>query len=218
MLIFLLLRVVPGDPAALLAGDDATPETIEQIRIAWGLDKPIMEQFLIYVRNLLSGDAGMSYQYRTNFSHELVWKVTDLVRSRLPYTILLASSALLINIVVALPLGVFSAMKKGSVFDNAVMGLGSVILAFPHFFIGLIYILIFAISLKWLPAGGSGSLRHLILPAVTLSMHYNVQLTRLTRTEIGQNLASDYIRMCRAKASPSTGCSLSTVCAMPPSR
>ena len=199
VLIFVLLRVVPGDPAALLAGDDATQETIEQIRVAWGLDKPIMEQFFIYIGNLLRGNAGMSYQYRTNFSHELVWTVTDLVRSRLPYTIMLASAALLINIVVALPLGVLTAMKKGSLLDTTVMGLGSVILAFPHFFIGLIYILLFAITLKWVPAGGYGSFKHLLLPALTLSMHYNVQLTRLTRTEIGQNLASDYIRMCRAK-------------------
>lgn len=199
ILIFVLLRVVPGDPASLLAGDDATQETIEEIRTAWGLDKPIIEQFFIYVGNLLSGDAGMSYQYRTNFSHELVWKVTDLVRTRLPYTMMLAGAALLINIVVALPLGVLTAMKKGSMLDNTVMGVGSVILAFPNFFIGLIFILLFAITFKILPAGGSGTLAHLVLPALTLSMHYNVQLTRLTRTEIGQDLTSDYIRMCRAK-------------------
>lgn len=199
ILIFVLLRVVPGDPASLLAGDDATQETIDEIRTAWGLDKPIIEQFFIYVGNLLSGDAGMSYQYRTNFSHELVWKVTDLVRTRLPYTMMLAGAALLINIVVALPLGVLTAMKKGSMLDNTVMGVGSVILAFPNFFIGLIFILLFAITFKILPAGGSGTLAHLVLPALTLSMHYNVQLTRLTRTEIGQDLTSDYIRMCRAK-------------------
>lgn len=203
ILIFVLLRVVPGDPAAMLAGENATPEMVAAIRAKWGLDQPLITQFVVYVKSLISGDAGMSYQYAV--SGTPVWKVTDLVMSRLGYTIQLSLAAISISILVAIPLGVISALKNGSTFDNILTTINFINLSFPVFFIGIILMSIFGLTLKWLPVGGTDSWKSIILPAITLSMHFNVTLMRMTKTEVGRNLTSDYIRMCRAKGCSSLG-------------
>lgn len=119
VLIFVLLRVVPGDPAAMLAGEDATPEQIALIRERWGLDDPLVSQFITYIKSLLSGDAGQSFMYSTT-SGDAVWKVTDLVMNRLPYTIQLASVAICISVFIAIPLGIYTALHQGGIADNVI--------------------------------------------------------------------------------------------------
>lgn len=198
LLIFFLLRVIPGDPAALMAGEEASEEQIAAITEQWGLNESLWTQLTVYLQSLISGNAGMSYQYATT-DGVLLWKVTDLVQSRLPYTIQLASAAIAISVMIAIPLGVLMARKQNSIIDNTISVINYIIISFPVFFIGIILIMLLSLKLSWFPVGGEGSLLHLILPAFTLSMHFTVTLMRMTKTEVSRILTSDYIRMCRAK-------------------
>ena len=197
VLVFVLLRSVPGDTAAMLAGGDATEEQIEELREMWGLNKGLGEQFIIYVRNLLKGDTGWSYQYLEN--GKPLYTAMELVLLRIPNTILLAIAALIIALIVAIPMGVFSAIKPGGIIDNIGMTLTFTIQSFPIFFIGMLLIMIFSLWTGLLPSGGSGKFINLILPAVTLSAHTMAQLLRVTRTEVGRVMDSDFIRTSRAK-------------------
>ncbi len=197
LLAFFLLRVIPGDAATMLAGPEATPEEIADLKAAWGLDKPLTVQFLIYVKKLATGDAGMSYAYRVG--DMLLTPASTLVLARIPNTLLLAVTALILTVIGAVPVGVYTAKHPGGLLDNLVSGTGFVLKSFPLFFIGILLMLVFALKLRWLPTGGTGSFANLIIPAVTLSAHEVVTLTRLTRTEIGRTMRSDYIRTCKAK-------------------
>ncbi len=197
VIVFVLLRAVPGDAATMLAGSDATPEQIAELRELWGLDKSMFEQFFIYVSKLLTGDAGQSYQYTANGIP--LYNAAELVWMRVPYTLLLGFAALLISLIVSIPLGVISALKPNSWLDNAVTSFNFGIQSFPVFFIGMLLILVFSLQLGWLPTGGTGSFKNLLLPALTLSAHTTAQLTRVTRTEVGRVMQSDYIRTSRAK-------------------
>ena len=197
VIVFALLRAVPGDAATMLAGADATPEQIAELRVLWGLDKSMPEQFLIYVSKLLSGDAGQSFQYTANGVP--LYDAAELVWMRVPYTLLLGFAALLISLIISIPLGVISALKPNSWLDNAVTAINFAAQSFPVFFIGMLLILIFSLELGWLPTGGTGSFKNLLLPALTLSAHTTTQLTRVTRTEVGRVMQSDYIRTSRAK-------------------
>lgn len=203
LLIFVLLRVIPGNPAALLAGEEASEEQIAAITEQWGLNDSLGTQFKVYLQSLLSGDAGMSYQYATT-DGMLLWKVTDLVKSRLPYTIQLASMAISMSVIIAIPLGVLTALKQNSALDNVISVFNYVTISFPVFFIGLILIMFFSLQLSWLPVGGTGGFINIILPAFTLSTHFTVTLMRMTKTEVSRILTSDYIRMCRAKGLSNT--------------
>jgi len=196
-LVFFMLRVIPGNAAAMLAGPEATEEEIQALKEAWGLDKPKITQFVIYLQKLITGDAGMSYAYRTGSL--LLTPASTLVWSRIPNTLLLAVTALLITVLASVPIGVYTAKRPGGFLDNLVSSTGFVIKAFPLFFIGIILMTVFATKLGWLPTGGTGSFLHLILPAVTLSAHEVVTLTRLTRTEVGRVMSSDHIRTAKAK-------------------
>ncbi len=197
VLVFVLLRSVPGDMAAMLAGGDATEEQVEELREMWGLNKSLGEQFIIYIRNLLKGDTGWSYQYLEN--GKPLYTAMDLVLMRLPNTFLLAIAALVIALVVSIPIGVISAVKPGGFIDNLGMTLTFTVQSIPIFFIGMLLIMIFSLWTGLLPTGGSGSFAHLILPAVTLSAHTTTQLLRVTRTEVGRVMDSDFIRTSRAK-------------------
>ncbi len=197
VLVFVLLRSVPGDMAAMLAGGDATEEQVEELREMWGLNKSLGEQFIIYIRNLLMGDTGWSYQYLEN--GKPLYTAMQLVLMRLPYTFLLAIAALGIALVVSIPIGVISAVKPGGFIDNLGMTMTFTVQSIPIFFIGMLLIMIFSLWTGALPTGGSGSFAHLILPAVTLSAHTTTQLLRVTRTEVGRVMDSDFIRTSRAK-------------------
>ncbi len=198
VVVFVLLRSMPGDAATMLAGADATPEQVEELREMWGLKKSKPEQFVIYIENLLSGNVGMSYQYTANGVP--IYGALELVMMRLPYTLLLGFAALLISLAVSIPLGVISAMKPNSWVDNFVSSFNFTLQGFPIFFIGILLMLIFSLWLGWLPTGGTDTgVRSLILPAVALSAHTTAQLTRVTRTEVSRVMQSDYIRTSRAK-------------------
>ncbi|CAG0943461.1 Glutathione transport system permease protein GsiC [Anaerolineae bacterium] len=194
ILVFVLLRVLPSDPAALLLRNDATEEQIEEARHFWGLDRPIHEQFIVYLSNLVRGDAGNSFQYtRADIP------AVELVASRIPNTIILSITALLIACTVSIPLGVITSMKPGSLLDNTVFGISFTLTAFPGFFVGMLLILFFALQLRLVPTGGNDQPTSIILPAVTLALPFIVTLTRVTRTEMGRILRSDYIITARAK-------------------
>ena len=199
VLVFLLLRLAPGDPAAILAGDAASTEQIEQIRAGLGLERPIVVQFGIWLARVLHGDLGQSFYYRID--------VASLIGQRMEPSFALASLTILIAILVSIPLGVLAAWRHGGWFDRALMGFSVLGFSIPVFV--LAYMLIWLVSLKlgWLPVQGYARLadgffpflRHLILPAITLSFIYIALIARVTRASVLEALGEDYIRTARAK-------------------
>ena len=202
VLVFLLLRLTPGDPAAIMAGDAASAEQIERIRAGLGLDKPIVVQFGIWLGKVLSGDLGESFYFRI--------KVTTLIAQRLEPTFALATLTILMAVMVSIPLGVLAAWRYGGWFDRALMGFSVLGFSIPVFV--LAYLLIWLVSLKlgWLPVQGYHRLadgvlpfiEHLILPATTLSVIYIALIARVTRASVLEALGEDYIRTARAKGLP----------------
>jgi peptide/nickel transport system permease protein len=197
--VFLLLHLTPGDPAAVIAGDDATPEAVDGIRTKLGLDQPIHVQFGIYVANLLRGDLGTSI-----FSN---LPVLTLVKQRLEPTLVLAASTLVMAVLLAIPMGVLAAWKARTFIDRLVMGFSVLGFAVPGFLVGYLLIYVFAIELKWLPVQGYRPLsqgidqtaRSIILPALALSMAYMALIARMTRASMLDVLSQDYIRTAKAK-------------------
>ena len=202
VLVFLMLRLTPGDPAAILAGDAANTEQIAQIRAGLGLDRPIVVQFGIWVGKLLSGDLGESFYYKQ--------QVTALIAQRIEPTLSLAALTIVIAVLVSVPLGVLAAWRFGSAFDRLLMGFSVMGFSVPVFV--LAYILIWLVSLKlgWLPVQGYQRLadgfwpylRHLLLPSITLSIVYVALIARVTRASVLESLGEDYIRTARAKGLP----------------
>ena len=202
VLVFLMLRLTPGDPAAVLAGDAASSEQIAQIRSGLGLDRPIPVQFGIWFGHLLTGDLGQSYYYKT--------PVTTLIGQRLEPTLSLALLTISLAVLVAVPLGVLAAWRFGGGLDRLLMGFSVLGFSVPVFV--LAYLLIWLVSLKlgWLPvqgykriADGLGPwLYHLILPSITLSVIYIALIARVTRASVLETLGEDYIRTARAKGLP----------------
>ena len=199
LFVFLLLHLTPGDPAAIIAGDEATPEMIDGIRQQLGLDKPLWIQFGIYVASLLQGDLGTSI-----FSN---LPVTTLVQQRLEPTALLAVSTLLVAVLMAVPMGVLAAWKARTLIDRVVMAFSVLGFAVPVFLIGYVMIYVFAIKLGWVPVQGYKPLsngvwqtaRSLILPSLALGMVYMALIARITRASMLDVLSEDYIRTARAK-------------------
>ena len=202
VLVFMMLRFTPGDPAAVLAGDAASTEQIAQIRTSLGLDRSVPEQFLIWAGHLMTGDLGQSYYYKT--------EVTTLIGQRLEPTLSLAVITITLAVLVAVPLGVLAAWRFGSWLDRALMGFSVLGFSIPVFV--LAYLLIWLVSLKlgWFPvqgykrlADGVGPwLYHLTLPAITLSVIYIALIARVTRASVLETLGEDYIRTARAKGLP----------------
>ena len=202
VLVFLMLRLTPGDPAAVLAGDAASTEQIAMIRTSLGLDRSIPVQFGIWFGQLLTGDLGQSYYYKT--------EVTTLIGQRLEPTLSLALITITLAVVVAVPLGVLAAWRFGGWPDKTLMGFSVLGFSVPIFV--LAYLLIWGVSLKlgWLPvqgykriADGVGPwLYHLTLPAITLSVIYIALIARVTRASVLETLGEDYIRTARAKGLP----------------
>jgi peptide/nickel transport system permease protein len=197
--VFLLLHFAPGDPAAIMAGDNATPANIAAIRAKLGLDQPVWLQFLVWVHNLLRGDLGTS----------LFWGegVMTLIGQRAEPTISLALTTITFAVVVAVTLGVVAAAKVGSLLDRAVMGFAVMGFSVPVFVVGYLLIFVFAIILKWLPVQGYTPiaegvlpwLRNLILPSFALGMAYVALIARITRATMLDVLAEDYMRTAKAK-------------------
>jgi peptide/nickel transport system permease protein len=202
VVVFLLLRLTPGDPAAILAGDAASTEQIAAIRASLGLDRSIPVQFAIWAGHLLQGDFGQSYFFKM--------QVTTLIGQRIEPTLALATLTILLAVLVSIPLGVIAAWRFGGWFDRALMGFSVLGFSVPVFVFA--YLLIWLVSLKlgWLPVQGYVRmsedfvlfLKHLILPAVTLSVIYIALIARVTRASVLEALGEDYIRTARAKGSP----------------
>jgi len=202
LLVFLMLRLTPGDPAAILAGDAANTEQIARIRASLGLDQPIVVQFGIWIGNMLRGDLGESFYYKT--------KVATLIGQRLEPTLALATLTITIAILVAVPLGAIAAWRFGGWFDRSLMAFSVLGFSVPVFV--LAYLLIWFVSLKLglLPVQGYQRLadglwpflRHLVLPAITLSVIYIALIARITRASVLEALGEDYIRTARAKGLP----------------
>jgi ABC-type dipeptide/oligopeptide/nickel transport system permease component len=189
--VFLLIHLVPGDPVQQMLGEGAPVADIAATRHAYGLDVPLGQQYLRYWKGVLHGDLGPSLRYGQS--------VTQLIVERYPYTLQLTIAALLLAILISIPAGVRSAQRRGR-WDDKLLSVVSLFgLSFPNFALGPILILFFAIKLGLLPVSGSGSLAHLVLPAITMGGALAAILTRMVRTSMLEELGQDYIRTARAK-------------------
>lgn len=199
LVVFLLLRLTPGDPAAILAGDNATPAQLERIRTSLGLNEPLYIQFFTWINKLLHGDLGVSLISNV--------PVLKMISQRIEPSISLAVATIILSVVVAVPLGVIAAWKRGTWIDRFVMGLSVLGFSVPVFVIGYILIQLFAIDLRWLPVQGFKSmasgfgpfLERLVLPTLALSFIYVALIARMTRASMLDVLGEDYVRTARAK-------------------
>ena len=180
-----------GDPVRLIARGDATEEQRAQLRHSLGLDRPVLEQYRIYVGNALHGDLGVSYRQHVD--------VSRLIALRLPNSLELAGAAFVLAMGIGCALGVLCVIYRDSVLDNVIAGLSVLAQVVPGFWLGLVLVLLFAVHWRILPVSGSGDLTHLILPAVTLALPTLGRMTRLVRGGMLEVLQSDYIRTARAK-------------------
>ena len=187
---FLVLNLA-ADPAAMVAGEDASPEAIEQIRVQYGFDQPLHVRYVDWIGNVLVGNFGDSY----------FWKrpVFDLFLERAPVTLTLALSSLAITIIVGLLLGVLAALKPNGWLDRIALGLGTAAQAVPNFWLGLMIIILLGVMFPIFPVSGDSTWKHFVLPAFVLGMSAVPQVLRLTRAGMIDVLGSDYIRTARAK-------------------
>jgi len=191
LLVFAILRLIPGDPAALIAGVDARPEEVERLRVVLGLDQPAYVQYGRYLGRVITGDLGRSLR-----SQEPV--VTDLA-TRFEASLLLASVSLAIALAVGLPAGVTGAVWRGTTWDSAMTTVSVLGASMPTFWLGLILIGFFSVRLGWLPTSGYGSAEYLVLPAVTLAAFSVASVARTARSCMLDALGYDYVRTARAK-------------------
>jgi len=194
VLVFAVIRLIPGDPARLLAGDMATEETVAELRQRWQLDRPLPVQYAAYLERLARGDLGRSTATSLPVAGELA--------ERFGRTLLLAAAAILVAATLGVLLGILSATRRGSGLDVVATVLALAGVSTPIFWSGLILILLFSVTLGWLPAGGTGTLRHLVLPAVSLGFFGAGVLARQTRSGLLEVLGQDFVRTARAKGLP----------------
>jgi peptide/nickel transport system permease protein/oligopeptide transport system permease protein len=191
LLLFFMLRMLPGDPAQVLAGQMATPEEIENIRQQLGLDRPIYEQYAAYLKRLAQFDLGRSARTQNPVTQE-IW-------ARLPNTLLLAVVAITLACVFGIPAGIISAVRPYSWIDYLVTTSALFGMSMPVFWLGLMLVVVFSVILKWLPAGGTGSWQHVILPSVTLAAFVVAFIARMTRSTMMETLAQDFTTTARSK-------------------
>ena len=195
-LVFILVRLLPGDPASAILGDRATDEDIARINALMGLDKPLMVQFWIFLQNFFRGNLGDSIGYKI--------PVSTLILQRLPVTISLTFYGALLAVALAVPLAFIAAMHRGGTIDNSIRGVFQLGLSLPTFYIGLALLTIFGAQLGWFPIGGYGQtplehVYHLFLPAFALAFHLSAVLMRTLRAAIIEVLTADYVDFARAK-------------------
>ncbi|HEY0207995.1 ABC transporter permease [Acerihabitans sp.] len=199
IIVFAVVRAMPGDPAELIAGPDATGQDVQRIRVEYGLDRSLPVQYGAWLGHMARGDFGVSYIYHRDNS--------ELIFSRLPYSLLLAATALLGALAVGVPLGLAAGLYQGGAVDWLASVFSSVAVATPNFWFGMLAILLFAVTLGWLPPGGfvsldesvAGFARALVLPTLTLGLHGAAVLVRSTRGAVIDTLGEGYIRTARAK-------------------
>ena len=199
VVVFALLEILPGDPAAVILGVNARPDTLAALRAELGLDQPLAARYFAWIGGLLSGDLGRSYTYDV--------PVIELVAERAVVSVPLALLAIILSTALAIPLGVFAASRHNSSGDIAVMGFTQLGVAVPNFWFAILLIIVFSIKLGWLPSGGfSGwetgvwqGLRSLAMPALALALPQAAILARVTRSAVLETLQEDYVRTARAK-------------------
>ena len=199
VVVFLLLRLTTGDPAAIIAGDNATSQDVAAIRARLGLDRPIVLQFGIWLASILRGDLGESFFFKKT--------VAELIAQRLEPTLALAVCTLVLAVTLAVPLGVLAAWRRGTWIDRVVMGFSVLGFSVPVFVVGYLLIYLVAIQLAWLPVQGyqrladgfGGFIVRLILPSITLAVIYVALIARITRASVLEVLNADHVRTARAK-------------------
>jgi peptide/nickel transport system permease protein len=198
LVVFTVLEILPGDPAAVMLGVQATPETIAALHAEYGLDRPAAVRFASWIAGFVNGDLGISYTYRV--------PVSDLIVERLAVTVPLALIAIALSTAIALPLGIFAASRHGRRADAGVMAFSQLGVAVPNFWFALLLVLLFSITLGWAPSGGfpgwsegPAALGALILPAISLALPQAAILARVTRSAVLDALGEDWVRTARAK-------------------
>jgi len=199
LLIFTVMRIIPGDPAQMMLGTEAEPETLEILRDKLGLDEPLIVQYLSWARGVLTGNLGDSLRYNV--------PISALISSRLLVTAPLAGIAILLSIFLGVPTGLYAGTHRNQMGDYGVMIFSQIGLAVPAFWFGILLMLIFAVQLHWFPAGGfipwtrsvSGAFKSLVLPAIALGIIRAAVIARLSRSALLEVLHQDYIRTARSK-------------------
>jgi len=191
LVVFVLVRIVPGDPARLMLGMEASEEAVQAARAQFGFDRPLYIQYVQFVGGALRGDLGQSVRFRR--------PVGDLLRESFPATLELALAATVIALILAVPAGIYAAVHRDGVLDRLLMAGALIGQAMPIFWLGIMLITLFSVKLGWLPTSGRGSLAQLIMPSVTLSTYVMALLARLTRSNMLDVLREQYVRTARAK-------------------
>jgi peptide/nickel transport system permease protein len=190
-LVFALIHLVPGDPAQSMLGEGASVDDVTKLRHTLGLDRPLLVQYQTFLTGLLKGDLGSSFRYGTPVTRE--------IRDRLFRTMQLAAAAMAVAILFALPLGIVAAVFRGTAIDHAAMTLALVGISMPNFWLGPLLAILFAVFLGWLPVAGTGTIWHLVLPAVTLGAALAAILARMTRASLLEELRELYVIAARAR-------------------
>lgn len=190
-IVFVLMNITPSNPAQVMLGPKATQEAVDQLNHELGIDQPLLVRYVNYVVDLAQGDMGISYTTRR--------AVFDGIISRFPITIRLASSAILLAVLIGVPLGIVAAVRQYSVFDIVGTSFAMFMASMPGFWLGLMLILVFALKLQILPSFGNDSWIHYILPSVTLAMPVSASILRLTRTTMLESIRQDFVRTARSK-------------------
>ena len=191
LIVFTIMYLSPGDPAKMILGDRAPQEQVDALRHEMGLDLPFLQQFFNYVKNICRGDFGTSYQLRLP-----VW---DILKTRFPLTLELATLTMLFAVLVGMPVGILSAVKQYSVLDGFSVVFALLMASIPAFWLGLLLMLLFSLNLGWLPSSGYGGIKWLILPAVTLGCINCATIMRMTRSSMLEVVRQDFVRTARAK-------------------
>ena len=194
LIVFGLARI-SGNPLDVMLPIEAEPEDYARLEQHWGLDRPVHEQYVIFIKKALHGDFGQSLKYQGQ-------SAMGLVAERLPATLELAGFALLISVILALPIGVLAAVAKGSSMDTAAKIIALLGQSLPAFWLGIVLMWIFAVHLDWLPSSGRGGLQHLILPAITLGWFQVAVIMRLVRSSMLEVLDSEFVKLARVKGIP----------------
>ena len=190
-LVFSLIHLVPGDPAQAMMGDGASPQDVAELRKNLGLDQPLLTQYVSFLRHAVTGDLGVSF--RTG------QPVTTMIAERVPATAELALASMFVAIVIAVPLGVVAAVRRGTAVDVGAMTFALAGVSIPNFWLGPLLAIVFAVELGWLPVSGRGTLAHLVLPSVSLGLALAAILARMTRASLLDELNELYVRAARAR-------------------
>jgi ABC-type dipeptide/oligopeptide/nickel transport system permease component len=190
-LVFSLLHLVPGDPALAMLGESASASDVGELRTRLGLDRSLPAQYVQFISGLARGDLGTSFRYNTPVASE--------IGQRLPRTMQLAAAAVLVAVCLAIPMGVLGGFFRGTAIDQAAMTVSLLGISMPNFWLGPLLAIFFSVSLGWLPVSGTGSWRHLVLPAVTLGGALAAVLARMTRASIIEELRELYVLAARAR-------------------